>query len=136
MKRLVLVAFVAACGGSKPKPAPAAPPPKPSYDPAELEQLADGLYDLLDTMAVVVEAHPDDCPGMAKELDQLFDKAAPIVTRTREVAKDPDASRALAADMKRHDAEAPGLVDRISKGLAPCAGDPDVRNAVDKMPVF
>jgi predicted TIM-barrel fold metal-dependent hydrolase len=136
VKRVLIVALVAACGGSKPRPAPAPPPPKPSYDPAELAELADGLYDVLETMAVVVEAHPSDCPGMAKELDQLFDKAAPIVTRAKEVANDRDASRALAAEMKRHDAQAPGLVDRISNGLAPCAGDPDVRNAIDKMPVF
>lgn len=135
MKRALLI-FVCACGSAKPAPAPPAPPARPTYDARELAELADGLYDVLDTMAVVVEAHPGDCAGMAHELDELFDKSAPIVARTKEVATDRDASRALAAEMKRHDAEAPGLVDRISKGLAPCAGDPAVRNAVDKMPVF
>lgn len=135
MKVAVLIALACACGGAKPAPAPA-PPPRPTYDARELAELADGLYDILDTMAAVVEAHPNDCAGMAQELDALFETSAPIVARTKEVTADRDAARALAAETKRHDAEAPGLVDRISKGLAPCAGDPAVRNAVDKMPVF
>jgi hypothetical protein len=134
VKRILLVVLVA-CGGS-PAPKHERPPPRPTYDPRELAELADGFFDLLATTAEVVEAHPNDCPGMAKELDQMLETSAPITTRMKEVAADPDGARALNDQMKRHDADTPAIVDRISKGLAPCAGDPTVRNAVDKMPVF
>lgn len=135
MTRAIAIAIVAAACS-----APAAPPPSqpsgPRYDARELAELADGLYDVLDTMAAVVEAHPDDCPAMGRELAQLFDKAAPITSRIKIVAADKDGAAGLAAAMHRHDADAQALDERISAGLRPCAGDPGVRAAIDKMPTF
>jgi hypothetical protein len=134
VKRALLFLLVCACGGD-PAPAPAHSAAS-RYDTRELAELADGLHDVLETMAVVVEAHPGDCPGMGRELSELFDKAAPITTRVKIVAADKDGAAALAAQLRRHDDDAKALDDRISKGLLPCANDPDVRAAIDKMPVF
>ena len=134
MKRALVLAALWACGESA-SPAPAHPP-APRWDARELAELADGLYDVLDTMATVVEAHPNDCPGMGRELSQLFDKAAPISARIKIVAADKDGAAALAAQLGRHDAEAKALDERISVGLRPCANDAGVRAAVDKMPMF
>ena len=135
MKRFFVIVMLAACGGETTAPAPAHPA-APRFDARELAELADGLFDVLDTMAAVVEAHPNDCPAMGRELSQLFDKAAPISARVKIVAADKDGAAALAAEMRRHDAKAKTLDERISNGLRPCANDPDVRTAIDKMPVF
>jgi hypothetical protein len=136
VKRGLLIVIIAACGSAKPAPAP---PPKPAsdgYDPGELASLADGVFEVLETMAATVDAHPGDCPGMGRELNELFDKARPIFTRIDQVARDPVASRHLAAEMRRHDAESRGLGDRISRGLNACAADSSVQAAIAKMPVF
>jgi hypothetical protein len=135
VKHVLLVALLAACGGDTPAPAPAHPAAA-RFDARELTELADGLFDVLDTMAAVVEAHPNDCPAMGRDLAQLFDKAAPISARVKIVAADKDGAAALAAAMRRHDADSKSLDERISNGLRPCANDPDVRAAIDKMPVF
>jgi hypothetical protein len=135
---IVALLAVAACGSAKPAPAPPAPPPDANagYDPGELASLADGVYEVLETMAATVDAHAGDCPGMGRELGELFDKSAPIFARASQVARDPVASRHLAAEMRRHDAESRGLGDRISRGVNACAADPGVQAAIAKMPVF
>jgi hypothetical protein len=135
VKRAIAILMMAACGGETTAPAPTHPA-APRFDARELNELADGLFDVLDTMAAVVEAHPNDCPAMGRELSQLFDKAAPISARVKIVAADKDGAAALAAAMQRHDADSKLLDERISNGLRPCANDPDVRAAIDKMPVF
>jgi hypothetical protein len=135
--RLALVVAIAcACGGEPPALSRPARPPPPRYDPREMAELADGMFDVLDTMAAVVDAHRGDCPGMGRELSQLFDKAAPITARIHAVAADKDGAAALAAQVHRHDADASSLDERISEGLRPCANDADVRAAIEKMPVF
>jgi hypothetical protein len=135
VKRICLFLAITACSSAKPAPAPPAPA-HAGYDPGELASLADGVFEVLETMAATVDAHANDCPGMGRELGELFDKSAPIFARANEVARDPIASRHLAAEMRRHDAESRGLGDRISRGVNACAADPGVQAAMTKMPVF
>jgi hypothetical protein len=137
LRREIIFALLAACGSASPKPAPAShPTDAPRYDPAELTEIAEGLFDIFETMAVTVEAHPHDCPAMARDLTRLFDGSAPIVARAKEVAADPQAARGLRAEMKKHEADERALVDRITAGLQVCAGDPDLAAAMEKMPLL
>jgi len=131
----IVALVIAACGSSSPPPAqPHAQ--APGYDPAELAEIAEGLFDVFETMAVTVEAHPQDCKAMARDLNAVFDKSAPIFARAHEVAGDVQASKGLQAEMRKHEEQEPALVDRISKGLRPCAGDPDLVHAIERMPLL
>ena len=136
---VLALALAASCAGASRPQAATAPAPAPDAAPttdAELTAVADGLFEVLDTLAATVEAHPGDCPAMARDLERLFDRAAPIVARARAIQADPTRARAFDAEMRRRDAASAPLVERASAGLAPCAKDPAVQRAVARMPVL
>ena len=130
----LVVLVICACGApAKPAPAPA---PARSYDPAEVKQLAGALEDVLASMAAIVTERAGDCPAIAHELRALFQTSAPTFARARALMKDPDAARALTTEMHTYDAQSAKLTDRVGQGLEPCAGDADVKAAIDAMPTL
>lgn len=134
MRIVAIVVVIAACGGPS-KPAQE-PEPKTGYDEKELVQIAAGFHDVLTGMLAIVETRAGDCPAIARDFRALFAKSQPIFARAHRLAQDPDAARALTAELHTHDAEAAGIADKIADGLRPCAGDADVKAAIDAMPTL
>jgi hypothetical protein len=136
----LIVVVVVACGGSS-KPAPAGPATTaepataPAVDRALLAEIADGLVEMLATMAVITEGAAD-CPAMATQLGALFDKSAPLFDLARSQDANPEAKPVLTAEMDGRATQVQPLVDRISAGLARCQMDADVAKAIERMPTF
>jgi hypothetical protein len=132
------LAFVAACGGGS-KPAPQEPTPpiaeEAKVDPALLRDIAAGLEDVLTTMASITEG-ADNCPAMATQLTQLFEKSTELFDLAKAQSADPEASAMLTAEMDQRAAAVEPLVERIGRGLARCKMDPDVAGAMERMPTF
>lgn len=136
MRAVILAIAITACGGGQqPKPAPAEEPAKPAIDRAMLVEIAAGLEDVLATMAAISESAAD-CPAMAGQLTQLFDKSAPLFELARTQDADPEAGPLLRAEIDGRAASVQPLVERIGKGLGRCQMDPDVAAAMEKMPTF
>jgi hypothetical protein len=141
---LVLIVVLAACGGGGSKPAPQAPssppPEEKTVDPVLLRDLADGLLEVLATMATITEAKAEDgkvdCPAMAIQLTRLFEQSTELFELARVQGADPDAGPLLTAEMDQRAAAVQPLVDRIKLGLARCQMDPDVAAAMERMPTF
>jgi hypothetical protein len=139
---IATVVIVAACGG-KARPAstapaaetPAAEPAAPVVDRALLGEIADGLVDVLATMASITEG-ATDCAGMAAQLGALFDKSAPLFELARAQGADAAAAPVLTAEMDARADRVQPLVDRISAGLARCQMDPAVGKVIERMPTF
>ena len=133
-----VVLFAAACGGGS-RPAPAAPAPTeepaaaPAVDRVLLAEIADGLVEMLATMAVITEGAAD-CPTMATQLGGLFDKSAPLFDLARGQDANPEAKPILTAEMDGRATQVQPLVDRISAGLARCQLDAEVAKAIERMP--
>lgn len=137
MRTLIALALVAACGG-KPRPAPTEPaePSGPApVDRALLAEIATGLEDVLATMAAIAEGAPD-CPAMATQLGELFDKSAPLFELARAQGADPAAAPLLTAELDARAARVEPLVARIGQGLGRCQMDPGVAAAMERMPTF
>jgi len=158
----LLVVMAVACGGSRPRgggPAQDADAAARSLDPAEARMLADGFRDALEAMAEVIRARsgvacrgdagppapPDggasgarcaDCAAMAADLDAVFDRAQPLFDRAAAVRADPESTQVLDDAMRQLGGGVPLLVEEISAGLAPCAGNPDLVRVIERMPVL
>lgn len=136
---IAAVAF-AACGGGKATAPPQEPTQAPpvadtQVDPALLRDIAAGLEEVLSTMATITESAPD-CPAMAIQLTQLFDKSTELFDVARTQGADPEAGPILTAEMDKRAAAVQPLVDRIRRGLTRCQMDPDVAAAMERMPTF
>lgn len=137
---MAMVAALAACGGGRAPARPAEPPPVDAGadagpDVALLTEIADGLAETLATMAKITTDAPD-CPTMARDLGRLFDQAGSLFAMAEAQADDPAAAKLLTAAMDARAAEVKPLVDRIVAGLARCQHDPDVAEAMARMPTF
>lgn len=137
MRILILVAALTACGGgkAKPAPAPAPEPAAPAVDRALLVEIAAGLEDVLATMAAIAEGAAD-CPAMAAQLGELFDKSAPLFELAKTQDADPEAGPLLRAELDGRAPRVQPLVERIGKGLGRCQMDAGVAAAMEKMPTF
>lgn len=135
----VLIALAAACGGgaagAPPSTAPAATPAEPPADPALARDLADGFLEILTTMAAITETAPD-CPAMAVQLVELFDRSAELFDLARAQGADPEAGPRLEAELDRRASAVAPLVDRIQAGLGRCQMDRDVAAAMERMPTL
>lgn len=137
---LIILVALAACSKSAPAPtAPGAPPSTPPEeakpDPALLRDIADGIVEVLETMARIAEGSRD-CPAMAASLHELFDKSADLFELARAQGADPEAGPLLTAEFEKRSAGVQPAVDRISQGLARCKLDPDVAAAIERMPTL
>ncbi|MEZ4403607.1 MAG: hypothetical protein R3B06_26520 [Kofleriaceae bacterium] len=135
---LTLVATVAiACGG---KPAPATPPPshQASVAPAVDDQLAGELADaLLEVLATMVQiSHEPDCATMGRQLGALFDGSRALVDQVEALGADPDANRRLTTAMDARAAAVAPLIDAMGPGLVRCRAQPEVTDAMGRMPTF
>ena len=138
MRILILSIVLAACGSKQPPPPPPPPDAAPelAMDEATARDTADGLLEVLATMAAIVEQRAGDCPAMAAELGALFDQAAPLFEITEAARQDPEATRLLGEAMKAHEMAVTPLVDRIGPGLEACKDDPALVEAMQRMPVI
>ena len=149
----------AGCGGKKP-PGGEAPAPTDAggvtLDPDEAAQLAGGFRDVLEAMADVVRARRGaacngngdagvrdgdagpcaDCAAMAADLGAVFDRAEPLFARARVVRSDDAANRVFDDAMRAHESGVKTLVDEISAGLTPCAGNAELVKVIERMPVL
>jgi hypothetical protein len=134
---VLALGVLAACGGKQTATRDPAPPPPadPGPDRALLSEIADGLVDVLSTMAAITESAAD-CPVMASQLGELFDKSAPLFELARAQGADAEAAPLLTAEMDTRAPRVQPLVDRISTGLARCQMDPDVARVIERMPTF
>jgi len=133
---IALLLALAACGGkARPAPAPAAEPGPPPVDRAMLVEIAVGLEDVLTTMAAIAEGAAD-CPAMAAQLTELFDKSAPLFELAKTQDADPEAGPILRAELDARAPRVQPLVERIGKGLARCQMDAGVAAAMERMPTF
>jgi hypothetical protein len=147
----------AGCGGKKP---PGGETPAPidaggvTLDPDEAALLAGGFRDMLEAMAEVVRARRGaacggdagvrdgdagpcaDCAAMAVDLGAVFDRAEPLFARAREVRSHDDSNRVFDDAMRAHERGVKALVDEISAGLAPCAGNAELVKVIERMPVL
>lgn len=146
IRTLIAVVALAACGGGNKKPAPQEPAPATTapaenqVDPVLLRDIADGLLEVLATMATITEAKAGDgkvdCPSMAIQLTKLFEQSAELFDLARVQGAHPEAGPILTAEMDKRAAAVEPLVDRIKRGLARCQMDPDVAAAMERMPTF
>jgi len=90
----------------------------------------------LEQMTVAAEAHVDDCKAMADDLLVVFDRVRPVFDKVETLRQDPERERALTAALKRYDAEAQALANRMTAALEHCQLDPAVGDAMAKMPVI
>lgn len=140
MKRWLLV-LAASCGGPQqgatPPPGPDATP-RLAFDEDDARRFAAGFVDVLEAMALAVEARAEigDCPGMAADLAAIFDVSAPLFELGARVQADDAAAKLAVVAMNARAPEAAALRDRISAGLPACAGDPAVIEVIERMPVL
>lgn len=137
--RIALCAGLAACGGpgAPATPAPAAAPDAGvrAIDPALVPELAAGLEEVLATMAAITDGAAD-CPTMARQLGELFDRSAPLFELARGHGQDPEAGPALVAALDARAAVVQPLVERIARELGRCQLDPDVAAVMERMPTL
>ena len=136
----VVLFTIAACGGGG-GARPAAPAPAaadagaPPLDRAALAEIADGLQEVLATMAAIVEQAPD-CGAMAHQLGELFDRSEPLFGIAKTQGADPVAGPVLTQEMDARAAAVAPVVERISDGLARCRGDESVVEVMKRMPTL
>lgn len=137
---LLLLVLLVACGGPQRDQTPPPPPPDAAPELAMDEETArataEGMLEVLTTMAAIVEQRAGDCATMAVELGALFDQAAPLVEIIETAKKDAEAARLLGAAMQELELKVTPVAERISPALATCNHDPAVAEAMQKMPVF
>ncbi len=131
-----------ACRGKGDDTTPAPPPDDgaatggaPAVDAALMREIAAGLEEVLATMAAIT-TEATDCPAMATQLGDLFDKSQSLFDLAHTQAQDPAANNALAAELDKRAPAVQPLVERISKGLERCKLDADVAAAMERMPTL
>lgn len=138
-RAVVLTIALAACGGGRGQPsAPAAPPVDAgpaTLDRAALAELAASLAEVLGTMAAITDATPD-CPTLARQLGELFDRSQPLFELAKAQGDDPVAGPTLTAELDSRAGVVAPLVERISAGLARCRDDRGVMDAMERMPTL
>jgi hypothetical protein len=139
--RHALIAIaLAACGGGGGKKQQVEKPTteveaEAAPDPQMMAEIADGLVEVLATMAAIGESAPD-CKAKAAQFDDLFEKSAPLFDLAKAQAAEDEAARMLEAEMDAREPQVAPLVARIGKGFERCKMDPDVERAIEKMPTF
>ena len=137
----VVLFTIVACGGGGARPAPPASAAAvadagaPPLDRAALAEIADGLQEVLATMAAIVEQAPD-CGAMAHQLGELFDRSEPLFGIAKTQGADPVAGPVLTQEMDARAAAVAPVVERISDGLARCRGDESVVEVMKRMPTL
>ena len=130
LARVALALALVACGSRR---GAEEPQEDTNNDP---QVLAAKMRDALAEMVAAAEAHPEDCPAIAKALTAVFDDVRPLFDHVQTLAKDPDKARELTTAFKPHEQQADALATRLSNAINPCHGDPAFRDAIARMPTL
>lgn len=128
--RVALIVLVLGCGGAKPTPQP------PKVDTASLAAELDAQ---LGEVASILHTRRDDCPRLASELRDVFERMKASIARAREVQKNPALAKQLTTDMRAFDQVTAQRVAAIEANFtvdATCARDPVVRETLQSMPTL
>lgn len=132
MKRLIVIAVLAACGSRQPPPAkPQGPDPK---------RIAAQLHLDLRQLGEIAARLKGNCPQLVVELRPHIDRMKVHADEARSLQKDPELGKRLKTEVMAYDEQDRGVSESIGDDLATtyqtCADKPALRAVIDGIPSF
>jgi bacterioferritin-associated ferredoxin len=135
------VLAVAACGGkaAAPAPTPPAPAPEPATAPAPVSDaeveatMRAGLAFITDLGDSMAAAQGQDCAVLAKAMNDVITRHADAIAASTRLEQDPATKARADAWVEAHEAELQAAAEKIGPAAEPCANDPAVQAAAERL---